>query len=170
VPWPCADPFGVRFPDRNCAPQWDSAFAGKFLGRYIRHASSQVAPAIRALAIAMVLTSFRTLLMAPVGYAMLLSACLQPTGVAAVVLPSVTVATDPENLVAAASTANSLTKDNFVVGRHPRPKVGLDNGDRSWQLETLLVFGYLMKVCHTGNSIALTVGFPLPTSGDQASR
>jgi hypothetical protein len=67
VPWPCADPFGVRFPDRNCAPQWDSAFAGKFLGRYIRHASSQVAPAIRALAIAMVLTSFWTLLMAPVG-------------------------------------------------------------------------------------------------------
>jgi hypothetical protein len=55
------------------------------------------------------------------------------------------------------------------VGRHPRPKVGLDNGDRSWQLETILVFGYLMKVCHTGNSIALTVGFPLPTSGDQAS-
>ena len=85
-------------------------------------------------------------------------------------LPPVTVATDPENLVAAASTANSLTKDNFVVGRHPRPKVGLDNGDRSWQLETILVFGYLMKVCHTGNSIALTVGFPLPTSGDQASR
>jgi hypothetical protein len=32
------------------------------------------------------------------------------------------------------------------------------------------MFGYLMKVCHTGNSIALTVGFPLPTSGDQASR
>ena len=101
---------------------------------------------------------------------MLLSACLLPTKWAAVVLPSVTVATDPEDLATAASTANSLTKDNFGVGRHPRPKVGLDNGDRSWQLETILVFGYLMKVCHTGNSIALTVGFPLPTSDDQASR
>jgi len=118
----------------------------------------------------MVLTSFRTLLMATVGQAVLLSACLQPTRRAAVVLSSVTVATDPENLLAAARTANSLTKDNFVVGRHPCPEVGLDNGDRSWQLETILVFGYLMKVCHTGNSIALTVGFPLPTSGDQANR
>jgi hypothetical protein len=67
VPRPGADPFGVQIPDRNRAPQWDSALAGKFLGRYIRHASSQVAPSIRALAIAMVLTSFRTLLMAPVG-------------------------------------------------------------------------------------------------------
>jgi len=129
-----------------------------------------MAPPILALAIAMVLTSFRTLLVAAVGQAVLLPACLQPTELAAVVLPSVTAATDPENLVAAASTANSLTKVNFVVGRHPRPKVGLDNGDRSWQLETILVFGYLMKVCHTGNPTALTVGFSLPTSGDQASR
>jgi hypothetical protein len=47
------------------------------------------------------------------------------------------------------------------------PKVGLDNGDRSWQLETRLMSGYLMKVCHTGNSTALTVGFPFPTGGDQ---
>jgi hypothetical protein len=129
-----------------------------------------VAPAIFALAIAMVLTSFRTLLMAAVGQAVLLSARLLPTKVATVVLSSVTVATDPENLATAARTANSLTKDNFVVGRHPCPEVGLDNGDCSWQLEAILVFGYLMKVCHTGNSIALTVGFPLPTSGDQANR
>ena len=129
-----------------------------------------MAPPIRALAIAMVLAPFRALLVPAVGQAVLLPARLLSTELAAVVLSPVTVATDPENLVAAASTANSLTKDNFAVGRHPRPKVGLDNGDRSWQLETILVFGYLMKVCHTGNSIALTVGFPLPTSGDQASR
>ena len=127
-------------------------------------------PPILALAIAMVLTSFRTLLMATVGQAVLLSSRSLPTKVTAVVLSSVTVATDPENLVTTASTTNSLTKDDFAVGRHARPKVGLDNGDRSWQLETILVFGYLMKVCHTGNPIALTVGFPLPTSGDQANR
>ena len=108
-------------------------------------------PPILALAIAMVLTSFRTLLVAAVSQAVLLPARLQPTEGAAVVLPSVTVATDPENLVAVACPANSLTQDNFGVGRHPRPKVGLDNGDRSWQLETRLMSGYLMKVCHTGN-------------------
>ena len=127
-------------------------------------------PPILALAIAMVLPSFRTLLMAAVGQAVLLSSRLLPTKVAAVVLSSVTVATDPENLATTAGTTNSLTKDNFAVGRHARPKVGLDNGDRSWQLETILVFGYLTKVCHTGNPIALTVGFPLPTGGDQANR
>ena len=129
-----------------------------------------MAPPILALAIAVVLAPFRTLLVAAVSQAVLLSARLLPTEVAAVVLSSVTVATDPENLIAVACPANSLTEDNFDVRRHPRPKVGLDNGDRSWQLETILVFGYLMKVCHTGNPTALTVGFSLPTSGDQANR
>ena len=118
----------------------------------------------------MVLAPFRALLVPAVGQAVLLPARLLSTEVAAVVLSPVTMATDPEDLATAAGTANSLTEDNFGVGRHPRPKVGLDNDDRSWQLEHLLMFGYLMKVCHTGNSTALTVGFPLPTSGDQTTR
>lgn len=149
----------MRILNRKRIPQSDSAHRAKSLGRYIRHASSQVAP-VRALAIAMVLTSFRTLLVAAVGQAVLLSARLLPTKVAAVVLSSVTVAADPENSATAAGTANSLPKDNFGVGRHPRPTVGLDNGDRSWQLEHLLMFGYLTKVCHTGNSIALNGRVP----------
>ena len=107
-----------------------------------------MAPPILALAIAMVLASFRTLLVAAVGQAVLLSARVLPTKMGAVVLSSVTVATDPENLVTAARTANSLPKD--AVGRHPRPTVGLDNGDRSWQLEHLLMFGYLTKVATQG--------------------
>jgi hypothetical protein len=129
-----------------------------------------VAPPIRALAIAMILAPFRALLVPAVGQAVLLPARLLSTQVAAVVLSPVTVATDPEDLATAAGTANSLTEDNFGAGRHPRPKVGLDNGDRSWQLKHLLMFGYLMKVCHTGNSTALTVGFPLPTNGDHTTR
>jgi hypothetical protein len=129
-----------------------------------------VAPPIFALAITMVLAPFCTLLVTAVGQAVLLPARLLPTEVAAVMLSSITVATDPEDLATSAGTANSLTEDNFAVGRHPRPEVGLDNGDRSWQLEHLFMFGYLTKVCHTGNSTALTVGFPLPTGGDQAIR
>jgi hypothetical protein len=121
-----------------------------------------VASPILALAIAMVQAPFWTLLVAAVGQAVLLPTRLLPTEVAAVVLSPVTVATDPEDQTAVASTANSLPEDNFAVGRHPRPKVGLDIGDRSWQLEHLLMFGCLMKVCHTGNSTALTVGFPFP--------
>ena len=87
-----------------------------------------MAPPILALAIAVVLAPFRTLLVAAVSQAVLLSARLLPTEVAAVLLSSVAVPADPENLLAAAGTANSLPKDNFAVGRHPRPKVGLDNG------------------------------------------
>ena len=95
-----------------------------------------MAPPIRALAITMVLAPFRALLVTAVGQAVLLPARLLSTELAAVVLSPVTMATDPEDLATAAGTANSLTEDNFGVGRHPRPKVGLDNGDRSWQLET----------------------------------
>jgi len=51
-----------------------------------------------------------------------------------------------------------LTEDNFGADRHPRPKAGLDNGDRSWQVETIVDGGYLMKVCHTGNPTGSTVG------------
>jgi len=97
-----------------------------------------VPPPILALAIAMVLAPFRTLLVAVVGQAVLLPARLLPTEAAAVVLSPVTMAADPEDLATAAGTTNSLTEDNFEAGRHPRPKVGLDNGDRSWQLETLV--------------------------------
>jgi hypothetical protein len=99
-----------------------------------------VAPPILALAIAMVLAPFRTLLVTAVGQAVLLLARSLPTELAAVVLSPVTVATDPEDLATTAGTTNSLTEDNFGVGRHPRPEVGLDNGDRSWQLETVDVW------------------------------
>jgi hypothetical protein len=86
----------------------------------------------------MVLAPFRALLVTAVGQAVLLPARLHSTEVAAIVLSPVTMATDPEDLATAAGTANSLTEDNFGVGRHPRPQVGLDNGDRSWQLERLV--------------------------------
>ena len=129
-----------------------------------------MAPPIGTLAIAMVLAPFWALLVTAVGQAVLLLARSLPTEVAAVVLSPVTVTADPEDLATTTGTTNSLTEDNFGVGRHPRPKVGLDNGDRSWQLEHLLMSGYLMKVCHTGNSTALTVEFPFPTGGDQTIR
>jgi hypothetical protein len=160
----------VQIPHGKRTWQRHSALGGKHSGRYIRHASGWVAPPIRALAVAMVLAPFLALLVTAVSQTVLLPARLLPTVLAAVVLSPVTVATDPEDLATPAGTTNSLTEDNFGVGRHLRPEVGLDNGDRSWQLEHLLMFGYLMKVCHTGNSTAITAGFPLPTGGDQTTR
>ena len=93
----------------------------------------------------MVLTPFRSLLVAVVGQAALLPASLPSTQRAAVVLPPVTVATDPEDLATTAGTAKPLTEDNFGADRHPRPKVGLDNGDRSWQVETIVDGGNLKR-------------------------
>jgi hypothetical protein len=122
------------------------------------------------LAVAVIRTPFRRLLVAAVGQASLLPASLPSTQRAAVVLPTVTVAADPEDLATVASTAKSLKQDNFGADRHPRPKVGLDNGEQSWQVETIVDGGNLMKVCHTGNPAAKTVGFLLPTCGDQGTR
>jgi hypothetical protein len=128
-----------------------------------------VAPPILALAIAMVLAPFRTLLVTAVGQAVLLLARALPTEVAAVVLSPVTVATDPEDLTTTAGTTNSLTEDNFGVGRHPRPEVGLDNGDRSWQLET--VDSWLPDEGLPHREPDRSNGrVPIPTGGDQAIR
>ncbi len=110
----------------------------------------------------MVVSSIRSLLVAAVGQASLLPACLLPAQRAAVVLPPVTVAADPEDLGTAAGATNSLTEDNFGADRHPRPKAGLDNGDRSWQVETIVDGGYLMKVCHTGSRPIARPGSYLP--------
>ncbi len=96
----------------------------------------------------MVIASCRTLLVAAVGQASLLPAALLPTRLTAVVLPPVTVTADPEDTATAAGTTNSLTENNFGADRHPRPKAGLDNGDRSWQVVIIADDGYLMKVCH----------------------
>ena len=70
---------GVRIPDRKRTSQRDSAPGGKHPGRYIRHASVEVAAPILALAITMVLAPFRAVLVAAVGQAVLLSRRLLPT-------------------------------------------------------------------------------------------
>src|SRR5260370_3891951 len=94
---------------------------------------------VRELATAMGRAAFRALLVTAVGQAGLLPARLLSTELAAGVLSPVTMATDPEDLATAAGTANSLTEGNFGVGRHPRPKVGMDNDDPSRHLEHLLM-------------------------------
>lgn len=163
-------PLTVGIGHRKRTSQRNPATGGKHQGRWIRHASPTTALPIVALAIAVVRTSFRRLLVAAVGQASLLSANLPSTQRAAVVLPPIAVAADPEDLATLVGTAKSLTEDNFGADRHPRPKVGLDNGERSWQVETIVDGGNLMKVCHTGNPAVFAAGFLLPTCGDQGTR
>ena len=103
----------------------------------IRHAflGDQTAPTIGPLSVSMIESSLGTLLMTPVGQAPLLAIGLVSTGHAAVTMPSVAVAADPEQL--AAGEANTRTYKDFGVGRcHLASQAGLDNGDRSWQGRT----------------------------------
>jgi hypothetical protein len=73
-------------------------------GRLICHAGLQ-ALAIRALAVAMILTpcGAETLVISAIGFVALLATSFFPAGVAAVVVPAVAVATDPEQLAAGAA-------------------------------------------------------------------
>jgi hypothetical protein len=106
--------------------------------------------AIVALPIAMVLSSFRALLVATVGTTPLLTTSFGLTDRAAITLPPIAAATDPKHGMALAATANPLTENNLDLTRHPRRQVGLDNGDRSWQGRSIPMDGYLMKVANRG--------------------
>jgi len=58
----------------------------------------------------------------------------------------IAVPADPEHRVASGAEANPLTKNDLAMTIHARREAGLDNGDRSWQVRTSLLCGYLMKV------------------------
>ena len=78
-------------------------------GRFIRHTflREQKVPAVRALTVSMIELPLGTSLMTMVGQAPLLEIGLLATGFTAITLPTVAVATDPEQLAAGAT--NTLT-------------------------------------------------------------
>jgi hypothetical protein len=108
----------------------------------------------------MIELSFRTSLMAVVGAASLSAAGFEAAGIAAVTLPAVAVPADPEHCVTSDCRTNPLTKNHPAVTIHVRPEAGLDNGDRSWQVKTSLLCGYLLKVARLSARTAPTVRVP----------
>jgi hypothetical protein len=94
----------------------------------------------------MVELSFRASLVSVVGAASLSASGFRAAVVAAVTLSAVAVPADPEDCVASDSRTNPLTKDHLAMTIHVRRKAGLDNGDRSWQVRTSLLCGYLMRL------------------------
>ena len=112
--------------------------------------------AVSALAVTMIEPSFRASLVAVVGAAALAAAGFEAAGITAVTLPAVAVPADPENCVTSRSRTNPLTKDHLAMPIHVRRQAGLDNGDRSWQVKTSLLCGYLMKVARLDARAALT--------------
>ena len=112
------------------------------------------------MAVAMIELSFGASLVPVVGAAALPAPGFNATGFAAVTLPAIAVPADPENCVASDSRANPLPKDHLAMKIHVRPRTGLDNGDRSWQVRTSSMCGYLLKVARLSARTASTVRVP----------
>jgi hypothetical protein len=116
------------------------------MGTLIRHAcpSTSVFP----LPVPMIKPSFRTPLVEAVGAAALSPAGFAPASRTAIALSAVAMPADPEHCVA--SHTGPLTKDSVAMKIHARRQAGLDNGDRSWQVRTSLLCGYLLEGRQTG--------------------
>jgi hypothetical protein len=87
------------------------------------------------LTVAMVESTFRTVLMATIRAPALLAQGRDPTLRTAIPLAAIARATDAENRVA--PTAYPLPKNNLALIRHPGRQVGLDKDDSSWQGKTV---------------------------------
>jgi hypothetical protein len=124
------------------------------LGTLIRHARPPTP--VFPLTVAMIEPSFRAPLVAAVGAAALPATGFGAASGTAVALSAIAVPADPEQRVA--TNASPLTKDRLAMKIHARRQAGLDNGDRSWQVRTSSMCGYLLKVARLGAR-------PLPTTG-----
>ena len=116
--------------------------------------------AVFALPVAMIEPTFGASLVAAVGTASLPAPSFQAARVAAVTLSAVAVPADPEHCLASNGRTNPLPKHHLAMTIHVRPKAGLDNGDRSWQVKTSLLCGYLLKVARLSVRAALTARAP----------
>jgi hypothetical protein len=116
--------------------------------------------AVSALPVTMIEPSFRTPLVPVVGAAALPAPSFGAAVIAAVTLPAVAVPADPEDCVASCSRTNALTKAHLAMPIHVRRQAGLDNGDRSWQVRTSSLCGYLLKVARLSARTAPTVRVP----------
>ena len=126
------------------------------MGTLIRHARPP-APVL-PLAVAMIEPSFGATLVAAVGAAALPAPGFGAASGTAIALSAIAVSADPEHRVA--SNAGPLTKDCLAMKIHARRQAGLDNGDRSWQVRTSSMCGYLLKVARLSARTASTVRVP----------
>ena len=93
----------------------------------IRHAQLGTAAAIGSLAVPVVQSPFGGLLVAAIGLAALLAACLLATTRVAVALTSPAATANPKDCAAAGCVAELLMEVRFEFSRHASAKAGLDN-------------------------------------------
>ena len=116
------------------------------MGRLIRHARPAVAFAVVLLPIAVVESAFQTLLITTVGRPVLPAPGFRAASLAAILLPAITVATNPEHRLASRAAANALPENHFAMSLHPPRQADFDNGNGSCQGRTRFHGGLLMKV------------------------
>lgn len=75
----------------------------------------------------MIEAPFRALLVAAVGLAALVKACLLAAGKAAIALSAITTGAQIENGAACAAQANPQPENNLAIARHARRRAQLDN-------------------------------------------
>jgi len=112
-------------------PAQTQAYTGRIRkGRFIRHALT-LALAVIPLAVAMILTSFGTLLMATVSLAALETEGFLTAAETAITLAAITVAAEIEHRRASRQVAQALAKDGGTSDRHRFREGALDNRRRS---------------------------------------
>jgi hypothetical protein len=79
----------------------------------------------------------------------------------------IAVPADPEHRVASGAEANPLTKNDLAMTIHARREAGLDNGDRSWQVRTSSMCGYLLKVARLDARPLQRPGAPRVPASDE---
>ena len=99
----------------------------------IRHAFSVPAAAIPLLTVAMIQPPLGTLLMTPVGRALLPASHLAATRCRAILLPAIAAHANPKYRPALRVAAKPLPENNFSVNRHPALQAAFDNGCGSCQ-------------------------------------
>ena len=114
----------------------------------------------------MIEPSFGASLVAMVSTTALTAPGFETAAIAAVTLSAVAVPADPEHRVTSDCRTNTLTKNHLALTIHVRPEAGLDNSDRSWQVRTVCLCGYLPKVARLSARAAPTARAPdaLPPS------
>lgn len=133
--WP--QPFQVRRPGRR-THGFVLCTSGGSRESLIRHASFQ-ASAVLALAVAVIVTSLRALLMAAIGLAELQAASFFAATGMAITLTVITTATEIKHRAASRKMTHALAKNGRVGNRHRLRKGALDGRCRSWEDDSWLL-------------------------------
>ena len=139
-----------RHGDRFSTAEWCRRNDRK--GTLIRHASLGLAPPVATLPVAVIEPAFRAALVPAVGRAVLAEPGLDAASRAAVLLPTITAGTNPEQRLASLAATNPWPENHLTRNCHARCRRVWTTGSQSWQGRTSLMTGSLLRVAKPGPS------------------